>query len=272
MSGLTRALTQKILIPLNMNSHAKDSIINKIFKSSSEAFTYSSKGEKSREDDFLDDKIKNIYIGFEKIGLPIHTFADIAFFPTRIFLPSEIPILSGKRWIHASILVITSKYSICVEYGAYDGEDIVDKNKNVYTTYYWFDNRHGIRYGEMSLYDYKHFKVDYEPIPLEIGRNMTLREALRECNNYNQKEWTFSNYDLANQNCQDFVAKFINRTVAYRRKGEGYRGLHNISSTKIPKVILKEIEENEDDGWNSAGKVPIVGPIIGAFYGIFSRI
>ena len=62
-----------------------------------------------------------------------------------------------------------------------------------------------------------------------------MRQALEKCNR--SIEWTFKNYDLAKQNCQDFVAKFIDVTNAYRREGEAYRGLHNLSSTKIPKVI-----------------------------------
>ena len=200
--------------------------------------------------------------------MPIHTFTDIVFFPTRVFLPSEIPILSGKKWIHASILLRTSNdYSICVEYGAYDGEDM-DVKKKTFTTYYWFEESHGVRYAEMSYSTYRD-KIDYDPIPLRVRNNITLKEALEKCNS--TKYWTLSNYDLANQNCQDFVATFIDVTNAYRRKGEGYRGLHNISSTKIPKVILREIERNEDDNWNKVGKVPIIGPIIGAFYGIFSK-
>ena len=29
---------------------------------------------------------------------------------------------------------------------------------------------------------------------------------------------------------------------------------------------MREIERNEDDGWNTVGKVPVLGPVIGAFY------
>ena len=267
MSFLTRSITQKILIPCKLGS----------LSSSMSNFESSDKNQdNSREDEILDDNIEKIWIGFEKIGLPIHGFTDHAFFITRIFLPSEIPVISGKRWIHASILVKTNKgYSICVEYGGYNGEDMADRDKDTYKTYYWFTSSHGLRYAEMKYDTYKKYKLDYDSyseriFPLQCGRNITLRKALRECN-YSQK-WTFENYDLAKQNCQDFVAKFIEVTMAYRREGEAYRGLHNLSSAKIPKVILKEIEKNEDDGWNTVGKVPVVGPIVGAFYGIFSRI
>ena len=266
MSSLTRSITQKILIPLNLQT----------LSTSGSSKIYSKNKDDSREDELLDDKIEKIYVGFEKIGLPIHGFTDHAFFITRIFLPSEIPIISGKKWLHASLLLKTKKgYSICVEYGGYDGEDMIDRDKDTYKTYYWFTSSHGIRYAEMNYNIYKTYKLDYDSyseriFPLECGRNITLRKALSECNK--SRKWSFANYDLANQNCQDFVAKFIEVTGAYRREGEAYRGLHNLSSSKIPKVILKEIEKNEDDGWNTVGKVPVVGPIVGAFYGIISRL
>ena len=96
---------------------------------------------------------------------------------------------------------------------------------------------------------------------------MTLKRALEECNEI--KIWSYRNYNLALQNCQDFVATFIKVIGGYRREKTAYRGLHNLSSTKIPICILNQLEENEDDGWNTVGKVPIVGPIIGAFYGLF---
>lgn len=266
MNRLTHSITQKILIPLHLqtlsssNSNSDKVITEKIL----------------RKEKLLKDKITKIYLGFEKIGLPIHGFTDHAFFIPRIFLPSEIPIISGKRWLHASLLLETQNdYSIVVEYGGYKGEKMDDRDKDTYETYYWFEKEYGVRFAEMSYDTYKKYKLDYDSyseriFPLQCGRNITLEQALEDCNFY--KRWTYKNYDLASQNCQDFAAIFIRVTRAYRREGESHRGLHNLSSAKIPKCILKEIEENEDDGWNTAGKIPVVGPIIGAFYGIFSKI
>lgn len=264
MSGLTRSATQNILFPLRLSSI-----------SSSSSTTTKSKSEKiEKRDKLLDDKIKRVYLGFEKIGLPIHGFTDTAFFITRIFLPSEIPVISGKRWLHASLFLETEHYNIVVEYGGYEGTKMDDKDKDTYETYYYLKNdKYGLRFAEMSLSTYKKYKLDLDIyskrfFPLHIGRNITLGRALYECNI--KKEWSFKNYDLALQNCQDFVATFIEVTECYREKGESYRGLHNLSSTSIPKCILKELERNEDDGWNTVGKIPIVGPVIGAFYGLFS--
>ena len=272
MSYLTRSSTQKILNPIKKSFSSFSS-----FSSSSTNNSNIKSDESSREDLILDDEIVKMYLGFEKIGLPIHGFTDIAFFLPRIFLPSRTPIISGKRWLHASLLLETKNdYSIVVEYGAYDGDDIVTKdNNNNYTahkTYYWFEQSHGLRYAELNYYDYKYDKLAYDSyseriFPLECGRRRTLRQVLRECNS--QKKWTCANYDLACQNCQDFIAKFLDVIDGYRKEKTAYRGLHNLSSTKIPVVILNILEKNEDDAMNTVEKVPIVGPIIGAFYGIF---
>lgn len=266
MSSLTRSITQKLLIPMHLNTLSSSA-------SSSSSGSIKKNGETSRKDLILNDEIVKMHLGFEKIGLPIHGFTDTVFFVPRIFLPSRTPILSGKRYLHASLLLETKKgYNIVVEYGAYNGESMTDKDKDSYETYYWDEYSHGVRYAEMSYSTYKKYKLDYDLyseriFPLECGRRMTLKRALEECNKI--KEWTYDNYDLALQNCQDFVATFIKVIDGYRREKTAYRGLHNLSSTKIPICILNQLEENENDGWNTVGKVPIVGPIIGAFYGLF---
>ena len=266
MSSLTRSMTHKLLIPMHLGTLSSSA-------SSSSSGSIKKNGETSRKDLILNDEIVKMHLGFEKIGLPIHGFTDTVFFVPRIFLPSRTPILSGKRYLHASLLLETKKgYNIVVEYGLYNGESMTDKDKDSYETYYWFEYSHGVRYAEMSYSTYKTYKLDYDSyseriFPLECGRRMTLKRALEECNEI--KKWTFGNYNLALQNCQDFVATFIKVIGGYRREKTAYRGLHNLSSTKIPICILNQLEENENDGWNTVGKVPIVGPIIGAFYGLF---
>ena len=96
---ITRSITQKFLIPSGFSS-----------MSSSGGSQHSSKNQDTnKKDELLDDTIEKIWLGFEKIGLPIHGFTDHAFFVTRIFLPSETPIISGKRWVHASLLLKTQK-------------------------------------------------------------------------------------------------------------------------------------------------------------------
>lgn len=270
MSGIGRSITQNILIPLRLET-------NRSVKALSNQFI---KTDSSREELLLGDKIKRIYLGFEKIGLPIHGFTDNVFFVTRLILPSEVPVISGKRWVHASVLVETENgYQICVEYGGYNGESIMltkeKNNKKYYPTYYYNKKEYGVRFAEMDFYTYKYHKLDYDSyseriFTLHPAINVTLGKALRLCH-YNQK-WVFENYDLASHNCQDFIAEFLDATCAIRNEGEEYRGLHNIASAKIPKRILKVIEKNEDDDWNTVGKVPLFGPIISGIHGLFAKI
>ena len=269
MSSSTRSFTQNILIPSHSSSNFSSNFKNMITSLFNKK---TNKISDNREDLLLDDVIENMYLGFEKIGLPIHGFTDITLFLPRIFLPSVTPIVSGKTFYHASLLLETeNNYSIVVEYGGYYGEDMTDKDDTTYKTYYWFEKSHGLRYAEMSYHTYKYYKIDVDSyseriFPLECGRKRTIRQLLKKCNE--NKKWTFSNYDLAFQNCQHFVALFIKNICGYRRKKTSFRGLHNISSVFIPRVILNEIEKNEDDNWNTVGKIPVLGPIIGLIYAI----
>ena len=76
MNSLTRSMTQKILIPMHLStisSSASSSLSNNIKKSK----------ETSREDIILDDEIVKMYLGFEKIGLPIHGFTDTVLFSSK---------------------------------------------------------------------------------------------------------------------------------------------------------------------------------------------
>lgn len=259
MSFSTRSSTQNI-ISSSKSSSSSSSNFNRNKKKTNKI---------SRKDLILDDTIVKMYLGFEKIGLPIHGFTDIAFFIPRIFLPSITPIISGKTFYHASLLLQTEKnYYIVLEYGAYR-DDIIDKEKHTYKTYYWFEQKYGLRYAEMDYNIYIDKKLDLDSyseriFPLECKRKSTLRQLLIECNE--KKKWNYENYDFACQNCQHFVTLFIKQILGYRRKKTAYRGLHNLSSALIPRNILNQIEENEDEIWNTVGKIPILGPLIGYFY------
>ncbi len=265
MSKLTHSITH-ILMPIHFSSARSSKGIIEKFSST----------DISRENLIKNDRITKIYLGLEKIGLPIHGFTDIAFFIPRLFLPAEIPIISGKRWLHANLFLETeSGYNICLEYGAYKGEDMTDDKKHNYKTYYFDKRNFGVRFAEMDFNTYKKDKLNYDSYSERIftlypWKDLTLNNALTICNYYG--DWTYDKYDLATHNCQDFAAIFIRVTGAYRNKGEEYRGLHNIASAKIPKCILLQIERNEDDVWNTIGVIPIFGPLIGGIHGLISKI
>ena len=219
------------------------------------------------------DEIKEVHIGFAKIGPPIQGFTDFALFIPRIFLPSN-PI-THKNFLIASIYLKTeNNHEIVVEYGEFKNEDMIDINNKSYPTYYWTSEKNGLRFAEMDYDSYKNYKLDYDSYSERIfklypGKKINLYEALKMCN---EKNWNSDSYNSFLNNSKDFVAEFIKVTKSVRRKGEEYRGYHNMSSSVFPKVILDAIEENEDDNWNMMGTIPVIGPIIGIFHAIGDKI
>ena len=219
------------------------------------------------------DEIKEVHIGFAKIGPPIQGFTDIALFIPRIFLPSNP--LTHKNFLMASIYLKTEhNYEIVVEYGEFQNEDMKDINNKSYPTYYWTSEKNGLRFAEMDYNSYKKYKLDYDSYSKRIfklypGKKINLYEALKICN---EKNWNSDSYNSFLNNSKDFVAEFIKATKCVRKEGEEYRGYHNYSSSVIPKVILDAIEENEDEGWDIVGKIPVIGPFIEIFHAIGDKI
>jgi hypothetical protein len=96
-----------------------------------------------------------------------------------------------------------------------------------------------------------------------------LYEALKICN---KKNWNSESYNSFLNNRKDFVAEFIRATKSVRKEGEEYRAYHNYSSSVFPKVILDAIEENENEGWDIVGIVPIIGPMVEIFDAFGNKI
>ena len=94
-----------------------------------------------------------------------------------------------------------------------------------------------------------------------------LFEALEKC--HLNKDSSSDLYNYFSNNSKDFVAEFIKVIKSARRIGEEHRGSHNYIKVVIPKVILDEFKKNKEDGWNTAGALPIIGAIIGVghFFG-----
>ena len=221
------------------------------------------------------EKIIEVHIGFKKIGLPVQGLTDTLLFIPRMILPSNP--LTHKVNILASLLIKTLKGTqVMIEFGDYKGEDIKDKNNKIYTTYYWNNEKNGLRFAEISYDDYKNNILDYdkyserifELIPL---KNMSLIEVLEECN-FNDKNWNLDSYNKYFNNSKDFVAEFIRVADCIREEDKEHRGYHNYSKTVIPKVILDAIEKNENDQWNKSGSLPLIGPLIGVFHFIGDKI
>lgn len=219
------------------------------------------------------DEIKEVHIGFAKIGPPMQGFTDFALFIPRIFLPSNP--LTHKSFLTASIYLKTEhNHEIVVEYGDFKNEDMKDIKNKIYPTYYWTSEKSGLRFAEMDYYNYKHYKLDYDSyserlFKLYPGIKINLYEALKICDKYN---WNSDTYNSFINNSKDFVAEFIRATKSVRKEGKEYRGYHNYSSSIFPKVILDAIEENENEGWDTVGKIPFIGPFIEMFHAIGNKI
>ena len=219
------------------------------------------------------DEIKEVHVGFAKIGPPIQGFTDFALFVPRIFLPSNP--LTHKSFVIASIYLKTEhNYQIVVEYGDFKNEEMKDIKNNIYPTYYWTSEKSGLRFAEMDYDNYKNNKLDYDSYSKRIfrlypGKKINLYEALKICN---KKNWNSESYSSFLNNSKDFVAEFIRATKSVRKEGEEYRGYHNYSSSVFPKVILNAIEENEDEGWDTVGKIPLIGPMVEIFHAVGNTI
>lgn len=179
----------------------------------------------------------------------------------KAYLPSPF----GKYWYHSSIFVpdfFDQSIGTVIEYGGYEGPD--EKYEGNGKTTHYFKND-GLRMVKMETDEYIYKKIKYKKGWLED--KMPFIELHSKCDFSNIEEilekcgsnWNCLDYDLANHNCQDFVAKFIEVTKAIRKEGEYFRGYHNAAKLSFPWKILSEIEKNEDDTFCKFEKVPIIG-------------
>ena len=215
------------------------------------------------------EDIIEVHIGFKKVGLPVQGFTDVLLFIPRLILPSN-PLTHKVNIVASLFLRLLGDREIIVEFGDFKGEDIKDKNGKIYSTFYWSNEKTGLRFAEIKYEEYKNNILDYDSFserifelyPLE---KINLYNALERCNLYDKK-WNSDSYNIFFNNSKDFVAEFIRVTNSIRREGEEHRGYHNYSKTVIPKVILEAIENNEKDNWNRTGSLPIIGPLIGVVH------
>lgn len=238
----------------------------------------------------LNDKITKVVLGFEKLGLPIHGFTDTVLFVPRAVLPSNA--LTDKRFIHTSFYIKTYlNYEIVLEYGVYDIKETNitynDKSFKVFYPYSLIRNTpvqegkteiyakkdDGMRLIKMNYDDYVTKKIQDDSYSkrlfnLEIDFKENLNILLLAMSANYQK----SDYNVLFHNSHDFAAAFIRVAKAYRKEGTEHRGFHNLSSTLMPKDILNALEDNENDGWNTAGKIPLVGPVVGLFHLIGKKV
>ena len=147
---------------------------------------------------------------------------------------------------HTSALLETSEGYILLEYGQYhknnDGNDFY---------HYYYDDDGGVRFNQMS-YDNFNRKSNGNIIPLNVENTKTLETLLEEVSD--KMGLKFKDYNVGDNNCQDFMKNVIYVLCATRPKEE--RESHIIATLYIPLVILEKIESNEEYGCDNEGNEP----------------
>lgn len=207
----------------------------------------------------LNSKIIEINIGIEPIGPKIGHFFTNNFIVNqqKVWLPSH---LGGSTFCHhlSCLLTLSNSESLILEFGAYYGKEPSYKNN----IYYWKID--GLRFCKMTYSEYQD-KIGngiygggiLENSELTFENKMTLKELILKC--CNEGKWRANDYNLASNNCQDFIAKVIEILNVKRI----YSFSHNFALTQIPPCILKELEKNEDRKvLRFFEKIPILGVCI----------
>ena len=217
----------------------------------------------SVREDLLNVQIRRAFIvlvPFNKITEKIQT--------VDLFVGVHLPcVLSAASLVHAALFVPTNgcdSEGVLIEYGAYDRRRDGDYEGQVH----FFEGRDGLRFVKINMLEIRRkFNVLYFQLiacnvkfPMPIGN---LLNAVR------YKIWNQDSYNPFGKNCQKFVCESVKVLGLYRP------GLRNHTSDKldIPFVILKELENNEDDWgnkvWRGVNKIPLIGSTVGAFADVF---
>ena len=225
----------------------------------------------------MDKKIREFWIGFERLGPDLYHKANEYLFPIKMLLPG---ILGGGRFLyHASAFFKVEgeyDYGIVAEYG-YIAKDSCSR-ESVYNIFenYKYGKEGGLKIRMMSDSDFKNkcntTFVDYMKLIIKVENIPSVDELLNKI--CYQSQWKRNNYDLLDHNCQDFVVQCIKELKAVRSyQYNNLRGYHNLSLAHYPYAIIEQLEKNENDSSLDVDKIPIIGPIeesIRAFFGLFA--
>lgn len=236
-------------------------------KSSEQSSNSSSNDKKSKnkitKEEFLEAKIRGMTIGLIPLGINFSYESNWRGyikngFMTRQFFPCY---LGGCTFNHHALgLLYTDKGEILIEYGAYIGQPEEYKNETYYYPY-----SEGARFTPIEFDDFFEFltkngNYSYfdKSIWTNINNHMTVGELFRTINR--KMNLTFEGYNVADNNCQDFIANAINILGAKRTTHNCNSKRHNLSKLYIPPKILEALESNEDyQILTSLGKIPVLG-------------
>jgi len=214
-------------------------------------------GEKNK---LLNDTISEIEIGIEPIGKEFwHKITYYGRYAGRALLPTY---LGGASIIHHLSCLLTlkeTKETVILEFGAYHGGEAGYKNY----IHYIYGKDGGLRFSRMDGFDYKwkihNGKEGSEILEgLSIHNQMTLNDLIDEC--CKGTSWKAADYNLASHNCQDFIAKVIEKLKLKRSIYDDSLYCHKLGKIMYPPVILRALEKNDTPlGLRIADSIPLVG-------------
>ena len=212
--------------------------------SSSNHYTSQKKNEKFRERSrILNSQIEGIEIGIEPIGSKaMHKIVNNKFVGTirKFALPTYFG--GGTFCHHLSCLLkirerglFGTEEHIILEYGGYFGDEPDYKNY----VHYWQED--GLRFSIMTKMDYNRKITEAgegnEIVDTIFENKMTVQELITKC--WKEGNWRAYDYNIASNNCQDFIAKVIEVLCVKRINSYTYK------LTKIPPCIMRALEKNE---------------------------
>ena len=217
----------------------------------------------------MNKEIVEFYIGYEKLKYTdiLHAI-DNGLISYKFILP-KYP-FGGRFLLHAKAFFKLSgenNYGIIVEFGGKPKgnnylPDLYDRNNtDFFKLNYIYGNEGGLRYQISTIDIFKENCSDYMKPNIGLSYPITINQLLKQI--CSEKSWRRRDYDLKNQNCQDFIVKIIEKLQAKRRincKHDG-RGYHNFSLAYFPPVIINEFEKNENDSNLKINKFPIIGQL-----------
>ena len=191
----------------------------------------------------LNSQIEGIEIGIEPIGSrAMHKIVNNKFIGTlrKFALPTYLG--GGTFCHHLSCLLkirerglFGTEEHIILEYGGYFGDEPDYKNY----VHYWKED--GLRFSLMSETDYskkiREAGEGSDDLFVLFENKMTVQQLITKC--CSEGNWRAYDYNVASNNCQDFIAKVID-ILGVKRKYSYTRKI-----TNIPPCIMKALEKNE---------------------------
>ena len=215
-------------------------------------------GERFR---ILNSQIEEIEIGIEPIGnQTMHKIVNNKFIGTirKLALPTYLG--GGTFCHHLSCLLkirgrglFGTEENIILEYGGYFGDEPDYKNY----VHYWKED--GLRFSLMTSMDYR-TKISQagkgsETLFVILENKMTVKQLITKC--CNEGNWRAYDYNVASNNCQDFIAKVI-EVLGVKRKYS-----YTSKLTNIPPCIMRALEKNEGRKVLRAfQKIPLLGSVV----------